>query len=468
MRNIFGTSGIRGVLGRTHNIYDIVKIISAVDEYFGKGNVLIGWDCRIHSYPLAKLASSILLIKGKDVSNCGIISTPAFQAYLKRRGEFKYGLMFTASHNPPEYFGIKVFDKDGIEITENEELRISELYYNFGRDYDLQIKWEISKSKEIDITKEVIEEYIHTITNFFPDFSNFIYNLKLAADYANCSSLVTAGEYLSRRFTNVIHINNVIDGRFPGRLPEPKPENIKNIVSELIGRIDLGVAFDGDGDRGMVFDGKGRIYWGDEIGVLISYFLKDSYNIDRIVTPISSSKILLNILEKKDIEIIWTKVGAKNVVEKMVKENIIFGFEENGGLIYLPHIAGRDGLVTFLFTLKLLDKEKKKLDEIANLIPNNYVIKRSVKIDGNKHEVFEQIKTKLIEKFLDKTTELIEIDGVKLTFKNETSILVRPSGTEPLIRIFTEARNREEAIKLNNDIFELIIQIRSSNKAESP
>jgi len=460
MINIFGTSGIRGILGETHTIEDIVRIVYAINEYFNGKNVVIGYDCRKHSFPLTYIAASSLLIYGVDVSIAGVISTPALQSYLKRQGRFEYGIMFTASHNPKQYFGIKVFDHKGIEVSRDKERGISEIYYSSWERRDEQkILWEKSRTKFQDVTEEVIENYIEAVESIFPTFDDWINELKMAADYCNCSSLNTAGRYLSRKFSKVIHVNNVLNGRFPNREPEPTPENIKEIVSKLKGRIDVGVSFDGDGDRGMIFDGKGNIYWGDEIGVIVSLMLKEDLGVDKIVTPISSSTIVNDVLPREGIEVIWTKVGAKNVVDYMIEQNINLGFEENGGLIYLPHIAGRDGLITFLFTLKAIEKRKSELEKIRGELPKTFVVKRAIYIKEDKDKAFNKLKEKILAKYGEKAENIISIDGVKIFFENNKALLVRPSGTEPKIRIFTEAKTLKEAENLCKEIIGMAAEI---------
>ena len=456
MINIFGTSGIRGILGETHSIEDIVRIVYSINEYFKGKKVLIGYDCRKHSLPLAYISASSLLIYGVDVSIAGVISTPSLQSYLKRRREFEYGIMLTASHNPKQYFGLKVFDNKGIEVSRDKEKRISEIYYSSWDKHDEErISWDESKTKFSDITEDVINNYIDVINSLFPTFDEWTLKLKIAADYCNCSSLKTAGKYLSQKFPHIIHVNDVLDGRFPNREPEPTPENIREIVEEMTGRIDIGVSFDGDGDRGMIFDGEGNIYWGDEIGIIVSMILKDELGITKIVTPISSSTIVSEVLSKEGIEVIWTKVGAKNVVDKMLERKIDLGFEENGGLIYLPHIAGRDGLITFLFTLKAIEKKKSKLKKIREEFPKTFVVKRAIFVDNDKNKVFELLKEETLSKYGDEAEDLVTIDGIKLFLKNRKAILVRPSGTEPKIRIFTEATTKKEAEDLSREIVKI-------------
>lgn len=458
MINIFGTSGIRGILGKTHTVEDIINIIYSINEYFKGKNVIIGYDCRKHSLPLAYIASSSLLLYGTDVVIAGVISTPSMQLYLKKKN-FNYGIMFTASHNPKQYFGLKVFDDNGIEVSEEVERKISDIYYSsLERPGKEKIVWEKSKIRIENHTESVIEEYIEAVDSLFPTFNKRIKNFKIAADYCNCSSINTAGRYLSQMFPNIIHISNRLDGRFPSRDPEPNPDNIRKIVNKLKGKIDIGVSFDGDGDRGVIFDGYGKIYWGDEIGVIVSLILKDYLGIDAVVTPISSSTIVNDALIKAGIDVIWTKVGAKNVVNCMLQKKINLGFEENGGLIYLPHISGRDGLITLLFTLKAIEEGKTGIWEIRNKLPKTYVMKQAIYVENDKNEVFNMIKEMVLAKYDKKIENSVNIDGIKLFLTDKVSILIRPSGTEPKIRVFTEADTKEKADKICTEIIEIALE----------
>jgi len=459
MINIFGTSGVRGILGKTHTIEDIINITYSINEFFKGRDVIIGYDCRKHSLPLAYIAASSLLLYGTYVAMAGVISTPSMQLYLKKKN-FNYGIMFTASHNPKQYFGLKVFDNNGVEISEDVERRISDIYFSsLERPGKEKITWEKSKLRMEDITENLIEEYIEEVDHLFPFFNEKIKNFKIAADYCNCSTINTAGRYLSNTFPNIIHINNRLDGHFPSREPEPTPDNIRKIVNELKGKIDIGVSFDGDGDRGVIFDGHGKIYWGDEIGVIVSLILKDYLGIDTVVTPISSSTIVNDVLTKAGVKVIWTKVGAKNVVNYMLQKKINLGFEENGGLIYLPHISGRDGLITLLFTLKAIEKENTSIWEIRNKLPKTYIIKRSIYVENDKSKVFNMLKETIQAKYDKEIEDTINIDGIKLFLKDKVSILIRPSGTEPKIRIFTEADTKEKADKISSEIIETALEL---------
>ncbi len=454
MTKLFGTSGIRAVLGKELTVYDVIKIVLSTARYFDYSPVLIGWDCRIHSKPLAMMAASLLQIYGVDVATAGIISTPSMQKYLGTKRE-RYGIMFTASHNPPEYFGIKIFYDNGVEIYGEAEKKITDIYETL----DLpNVDWGLSKEDTIDLTEDVISTYIDFMSQYIEKLPLSTEDFVVGVDFSNCSAVSTAGRFLSTLGLKMIYLNNVIDGRFPGRMPEPNRETLKKTLEALKGKIDVGVAFDGDADRGLVFDGYGDIYWGDQIGALTALHLSQELGIDTIVTPISTSHKLMKFLENTGFKVIYTPVGAKHIVSKMITYGYNFGFEENGGLVYLPHIPGRDGLLTFLFTLSFMTKTKSKLREISEILPKTFVIKKKVKIKGDKAAVMEELSGKVMEKYMDVGCEATDIDGIKLIC-SDFSILVRPSGTEPLIRIFVEHDSMERAEKISEEIVEMVKEI---------
>jgi phosphomannomutase/phosphoglucomutase len=245
----------------------------------------------------------------------------------------------------------------------------------------------------------------------------------------------------------VTSINANIDGTFPGRLPEPRPENLKEIASivKAVGA-NLGVAFDGDADRSIFVDENGEIYWGDKTFALIEkYFLKENPNA-KIVTPVSSSTLVKDIADAYEGEIVWTKVGSVTVSQKMKEVKAKLGGEENGGVFYGPHQAVRDGAMTTALILEIMAKTGKKLSKLIAEQPQYFIEKGKVECPEGKKE-------KLLEKLLEqmKGANVSTIDGMKIWFEDKSAILVRPSGTEPVYRLYAEAKNQEKALKLVED-----------------
>jgi len=454
MTNLFGTSGIRGILGRDYTFFDVLKIVHSIAKHFDYSPIVIGWDCRIHSKPMALASAAFLQVYGIDVSIAGVISTPSLQKFLREEGD-RPGIMFTASHNPPEYFGIKVFNKDGVEIYGESERDITRIYQNLELP---EVDWGLSKNRFNDITEDIITTYIDSIDEYSELTKLDTDNIIVGVDYANCAAISTAGRYLTSKGFKLINVNNNLDGRFPGRMPEPNMETLKNTLSILKNKIDIGVAFDGDADRGLIFDGEGNIYWGDHIGALTALYLQNELSIDSIVTPISTSYRLMKYLEDNGFEIIYTPVGAKHIVKEMITNGCQYGFEENGGLVYYPHIPGRDGLLTFLLTLSIISKTGRMMKNLIKELPSTHTVKRKVRIKGDKLRIMEEIRADILNKMSANTCTTLSIDGVKIICE-DYSILVRPSGTEPLIRIFVEHDDPIIAEKLAIEIIDKILEI---------
>ena len=459
MRGIFGTSGVRGILGRDYSVFDVMNISLAATEYFDYRPVLIGWDCRVHSAPLALASASYLQIYGVDVALAGVISTPSLQKYLSLDRN-RFGIMFTASHNPPEYFGVKVFTPEGYEVFGEAEEEISRIYHGLGRGGN--IDWTISRETTIDMTNDVVSTYVDAIMDLADPLlpKNRPIDMRIGVDYANCSAIATAGRVLTTNlFREIINVNHVMDGRFPGRMPEPTPETLSKTISNLMTKIDIGLAFDGDADRGVIFDGEGRIYWGDQIGAAVAISLGEELGVREVVTPVSTSHAIVSFLESRGVKVVLTPVGAKNIVGEMLRNGYRFGFEENGGLIYSPHILGRDGLLTFMLTVALLAKNgSKMISEVLGYMPRTYVAKKKVKIGGRKEDVMRLVRDMLIDKYSG--GEVVELDGVKIILE-DLAILVRPSGTEPLIRVFVESSDREAAENTANRIIQWVKEVDS-------
>jgi len=251
-RRLFGTNGIRGVFNKELTPEMVLHISEAVGSFFGPSKILLGWDGRTSSPTMANLAASGLISTGCTVYEAGMAPTPAIQ-YLTRTHSFKAGVMVTASHNPPEYNGIKVMDSDGVEIPPEKELRIEEIYFKKAsklRDWN-------SLGQRLP-QHDVLEEYRGVIREKVDQNKIAGSKLKIVIDGANgVGSLVTP--YLCRELgCEVVTINSNIDGTFPGRLPEPTPANLDALCRIVRSTgFDIGVAHDGDADRAIFVDEKG-------------------------------------------------------------------------------------------------------------------------------------------------------------------------------------------------------------------
>ena len=440
-RKLFGTTGIRGVVNKEFTPEIAVKVGSAIGTFFGKKNLLLGHDARTSGPMFAKAVIAGLTGTGCNVFFAGMAPTPALQLAVKNHG-MDGGVIITASHNPPEYNGIKVLWNDGIEISHEQEIEIENIYF--------EEKSQIAEWDKLGTTRELSglnDEYMEAIKKHVNAAKIAKKHYHVVVDAANSVGGLAAPLLLRDLGCKVTSINANIDGTFPGRLPEPRPENLKEIALTVkaVGA-DLGVAFDGDADRSIFVDENGEIYWGDKtFAVIEKHFLKANPNA-KIITPVSSSTLIKDTAEAYKGEIVWTKVGSVTVSHKMKELNAKLGGEENGGVFYGPHQAVRDGAMTTALILEIMAERGAKLSSLIAEQPQYFIEKGKVECPEDKKE---KVLKKLVEQV--KGANVSTIDGVKLWFEDNSALLVRPSGTEPVYRLYAEAKNQEKALKLVKD-----------------
>ncbi len=269
----------------------------------------------------------------------------------------------------------------------------------------------------------------------------------VVVDAANSVGGLTGPQLLRELGCKVTSINANIDGTFPGRMPEPRPENLTDLSATVkaIGA-DMGVAFDGDADRSIFVDENGTIYMGDKTFAIVAkqFLIKNPGA--KIVTPVSSSTLIKETVEAYKGELIWTKVGSVTVSQKMKELNAKLGGEENGGIFYGPHQAVRDGAMTTALLLDIMAQTGMKLSALVAEQPQYFIEKGKVECPDEK-------KQPLLQKMLEqvKGENISTIDGIKIWFSDSSAILIRPSGTEPVFRLYAEAKNQEKALKLVKD-----------------
>jgi phosphomannomutase/phosphoglucomutase len=256
-------------------------------------------------------------------------------------------------------------------------------------------------------------------------------------DLGNGVQAIVAPELAKKLGCTVITVNGTLDGNFPGRGSEPTPSNL-SLLSFIAKETnsDIGAAFDGDGDRSIFCDEQGIVHWGDKTGTLLAkYLISDKHPKAKIVCPVNTTHILTKIAEDNGSEIIHTKVGSVEVSREMVKQEAIIGMEENGGFMYGVLNQVRDGALTTALMLDLLTSEGKTLSELLSSLPQVYQYKSK----------FQCAEMGLIQKVMDtlknhgSPMKIETLDGVKIWFDEESWLMVRPSGTEPLIRIYAES-----------------------------
>ena len=441
-RKLFGTNGIRGLVNIELTPQMAIKVGASIGTFFGKNkNLLLGYDARTSGPMFSKAVISGLTATGCNVYFAGMAPTPALQFAVKNH-RMDGGVIITASHNPPEYNGIKVIWSDGIETSHEQEAQIEDIYFD---NKIVFAPWDhLGEKREL---QGINDEYVAAIKTHVDTQKIAAKHFHVLVDAANSVGGLTAPPLLRELGCKVTSINANIDGTFPGRMPEPRPESLGDLAATVkaIGA-DVGVAFDGDADRSIFVDENGVIYWGDKtFAVIIKQYLIQNPGA-KIVTPVSSSTLIKDTVEAYHGELIWTKVGSVTVSQKMKELGAKLGGEENGGIFYGPHQAVRDGAMTTALILDTMAKTGKKLSELVAEEPQYFLEKGKIECPDEK-------KTILLEKILEevKGENISTIDGVKIWFGDNSAILIRPSGTEPVFRLYAEAKNHEKALKLVAD-----------------
>ena len=437
-RRLFGTNGIRGLVNEELTPEMAVKVGCAIGTFFENGTLLVGYDARTSGPMLAKAVVAGLTATGCDVLLAGMAPTPALQ-YAVKYNKLRGGVIVTASHNPPEYNGIKVVWNDGVEISREQEIAVEDIYFNE--------RMRFSKWSDVGETRDlpgVIDDYVKAVEKHVDTAAISRKHFHVVVDAANSVGALAAPRLLRELECKVTTINANIDGTFPGRPPEPRPENLRDLsLTVKAMNADLGVAYDGDADRSIFVDEKGQIHMGDESFALVEkYFLKDNPN-EKVVTPVSSSSLIKDIADAYKGKIVWTKVGSVTVAQTMKKLKAKLGGEENGGIFYGPHQPVRDGAMSTALILQIMARTGEKLSRLIRELPQYF-------IEKDKVECKEELKEKVLEKLISEVKELNinTIDGVKIWFKDGQTILIRPSGTEPIYRLYAEAKTERKAQKL--------------------
>jgi len=447
MGRLFGTNGVRGVANKELTVEMIARLAAAVGAFLGR-EIAIGRDGRTTSPMFRDAAISGLLSGGCNVHDTGMLPTPTLQHAVKHNG-LDGGIMITASHNPPEFNGIKVIASDGVEIPREHEAEIEETYFGEGPEPS---PWDTIGSIR---TLRAHEAYNEAVKSHVDAAAIREAGLKIAIDPGNGVAALTAPEIARDLGCNVYSVNVNVNGRFPGRDSEPRPDNLDGLKRLVrASGADLGIAFDGDGDRSMFVDEKGEVQWGDRSVALLAKDFMAKNPGERVVSAVNSSKVLDDVVTAAGGSVVRTKVGSVVISRVMVDQGIMFGGEENGGIMYGPHLQVRDGSMAMALMLEIMAKAKKPLSELFDELPRYHQLKDRVPCP-------EELKERALEALRGSVDapEVGTIDGVKLGYEDGSWILFRPSGTEPVFRIYAEAGSPERVAELVDEHKALIASV---------
>jgi len=440
MKRLFGTFGVR----RTANDVLTPEFASRLAASYGsivQGKVAIGGDTRTSTPMIKHAITSGLLSSGCDVIDLGILPTPAVQYAV--RNYYDGGIIVTASHNPPKYNGLKFVDEYGIGLKDEDELAIEEIYFDKE---PKRTKWNSIGNYFKNDT--IIEEYIEEVLKRVDVDSIKAAKLKVVLDCGSGAGCFTSPYIIEKLGCELITLNSQADGFFPGRNPEPIEANLKELISIVKNlKADIGIAHDGDADRTICIDEKGNFVLGDKSFSLVEkQMLKErgEGESNLIVTTVATSQAIYDIADEYDGKVIATAVGDLLVARKLMEEDGLFGGEENGGLIFPDFVYGRDAALSAVKILETIAKEKKPLSKLVEELPVYYSEKLKCECADDKKE---EVMSNIAKEVAGLGFELDTTDGVKI-FKEEGWVIIRPSGTEPIFRCFSESTSQKSATEM--------------------
>jgi phosphomannomutase/phosphoglucomutase len=435
MKRLFGTFGVRRIANEELTPEFASKLAAAYGTIV-KGKIAVGGDPRTSTEMIKHSVIAGLLSSGCEVIDLGILPTPAVQFAV--RNYYDGGVMITASHNPPKYNGLKFVDEYGIGIPDDMEKKIEDIFFNENPD---RVSW--NEIDEVFENEEIIDEYIENVIDRVDSDLIKKANLKVIVDCGSGAACSTTPYLLRKLGCKVTTMNCQPDGFFPGRNPEPTVENLHELIEVVKAtKADLGIAHDGDADRTICIDEKGNFVYGDKTFALVEKDMLIENGGGIIVTTVATSSAIYDIAEKYAGKVIATRVGDLLVARELKDQNGLFGGEENGGLIFPDFVYGRDAALSTAKIVEIIAKENKSLSELIKELPKYYSSKLKVECPDN-------LKKDVMKKIVDSTSEyeVDTTDGVKI-FRDEGWIIIRPSGTEPIFRCFSEAQNEEDAKKM--------------------
>ena len=446
MRKYFGTDGIRRI-ANTELTPDLVFRVAKAGAYvLSKENkhtptILIGRDTRISGTLIESAMTSGFLSYGANVKLVGVLPTPAI-AYLTRKMGLDAGVVISASHNTFEFNGIKYFSNKGMKIPDSIEEEIEEIMDSEKLSTLTAVAENIGVS-ELDY--DLADEYVNFFIDLFGDSLNTC-KLSVLVDTANGATCEVASKIFSRLGIKHEIINNNPNGiNINDNCGSTHLEALAKQVKEK--GFDLGIAYDGDGDRCLAVDENGEVMDGDIIMAIISKQLKAENKLkqDTVVATVMSNLGLNKYTENNCFKFIQTKVGDRYVLEEMLKNDYNFGGEQSGHIIMLDYNPTGDGILTSLMLIKsLMDINKKPSEakKIINIYPQVLI---NAKVDSNKKYDYEK------DEEIQKEIALLEEE-----FSGNGRVLIRPSGTEPKVRVMIEGENQEYITMKAQNLADLI------------
>ncbi|WMM25700.1 phosphoglucosamine mutase [Tissierella sp. MB52-C2] len=442
MGKLFGTDGIRGIANKDLTpelAYEVGRAGAYILAKESKGTVIVGKDTRISGDMLEAAITAGICSMGLDVISVGVIPTPAV-AYLIRKYKALSGVVISASHNPGEYNGIKFFNNEGFKLPDEVEDEIEDIILNKK---ELDIRPIGDKVGKIIKEENASEDYI----DYLVSTSNIdLTGIKIAMDCGHGALYKIAPETIRRLGGELVVINTEPTGtNINQNCGSTNPKMIQELV--LKEKADIGISFDGDGDRIIAVDELGNVLDGDHILAACGLYLYEQGKLknNTVVGTIMTNMGLDTFLKEKGINIVKTTVGDRYILEEMIRKDFVLGGEQSGHIIFLDYNTTGDGLATGLHLLEVMQNTGKTMSELNNLMTNfpqvlvNAKVKNELKYKYNENEEIKE-----------------EIKRVEDMFKGQGRVVIRPSGTEPLVRVMIEAKEDIGLPQIASDLAKFI------------
>ena len=447
MRRYFGTDGIRGEANRELTAELAMKLGYALGYYLRKQNpekkkikVIMGSDTRISGYMLRSALSAGLTSMGINIDFVGVIPTPGVAFITQAKGA-EAGIMISASHNPAKDNGIKIFAKDGCKLPDEVELRLESLIDNYEKVVAEPLAGdEVGKFKYAEDDYFLYRDHLKSIVK--GDFSG----MKIILDAANGSAYRAAKDVFLSLGAEIVVINDAPNGKnINVKCGSTHPEILSKVVMGY--EADLGLAYDGDADRLIAVDRNGKIVDGDKIIATLAVDMKKKNILvnNRVVTTVMSNMGLESFLNDNGIVLVRANVGDRYVLEKMKSQGLNIGGEQSGHIILLDYGTTGDGIQSSLKLVEVLRDSGKTLDELVGLIPEWPQVLINVKVDNIKKNMWN--KNENITSFIENKEKVMG---------NEGRVLVRTSGTEPIVRVMVEGKNVDLVKAVAEEIAEVV------------
>ena len=445
MSRMFGTDGVRGI-ANTELTGEVAYKLGRAGAFVltdgaHKPKIIVGMDTRVSGDMLESALVAGILSVGAEAICLGIIPTPAV-AYLTRKYGADAGIVISASHNPVEYNGIKFFDNNGFKLSDELEDTIQAVIESNFKEVPSPIAGDLGKKT---VNDNAVVDYMEFAKS---TISGDLKGLKIALDCANGASYITSVKAIRSLGAEVLVINNDPDGiNINKDCGSTHPEHLMAFVKE--NNCDLGLAFDGDADRCLAVDEKGNLINGDFIIAICAKHLKSIGKLtkDTVVVTVMSNLGLDIAMKKENIATVKTKVGDRYVLELMQQEGYSLGGEQSGHVIFLDFNTTGDGLVSGLQLATVIKETGKKLSELASMMVELPQVLVNATVPNDKKNIHET-DSEIVE----------EIKKIEEKLDGCGRVLIRPSGTEPLVRVMLEGKVQSELDKMAHSLAKLIEQ----------